>query len=515
MAELGAGQGEILNRYFDLGMLTAVKARRDLKTFVKTAWHILHPKQAYIDTWHMDVICDHLQALYKCDIRKLLITIPPGCAKSMLAAVFFPCWVWLQDPTTCLLYLSFGHTLSDRDSGRCRTVMRSPWYKKYFGHIFTLTKQGGLILKNDMEGQRIATSVEGKAAMGERGDILVVDDALSINDGQTSEAKRKRVNIVYDGGFSSRARDSATLRKLVIQQRIHQEDLVGHLLEQGGWELLCLPAEFVPERRCVTSIGRDPRTKDGELLFPQLFSAEHQAEERKKPGYSALYQQSPVPEGGGIIKTAWITDHQYSEAPRDIIKRASRVIQSWDTAQKTGDRTSFTVGQVWAVIDARFYLIDQIRERLEFVDIIRAIDRLTKLWPQCQEKLVEDRSSGSDVISMLRDKIPGIIPVPVNTDGKEDRLRAVSWVFEAGNVRIPKAKVEGRYPHIITWVPGYIEELPAAPVARYLDQTDSTSQALARLVKVAGGFHAVPIGVGSTNNNWQSADAGSGWGQIA
>ena len=522
--KVDAGQQDMLSKYFDLDLLTAVKSQRNFKTFVQTAWPILHPARPYIDTWHMDAICEHLDALYKGKIRNLLVTIPPGHSKSLLSAVFLPCWAWLDDPTTAFLYLSFAHELSSRDSGKCLTVMRSPWYKKFFGHRFTLTRQSSLKITNDQQGYRIATSVEATAAMGERGDVLVGDDALSIKDGQKSEAKRNAVNKIWDDAFCSRAKDGSTLRKLIIQQRIHMDDLAGHVLDQGGWTHLNLPAEYVPEKRCQTYIDstlfwEDPRDVEGDLLFPQLFNEDHLAEERKKPGYSALYQQNPVPEGGGIIKTVWLTDNYYNESPSIIAQKASKVIQSWDTAQKKGSRTSFTVGQVWAKVDANFYLIDEIRDRMEFVDIIRAIKRLTTLWPMCQEKLIEDKSSGSDVISQLQGKIPGIIPVPVNDDGKLDRLDAVSWVFEAGNVRIPREIVEGRVPRRIKWIPPWIEELTAAPVGKYMDRVDSASQALQRMIKLSASLYATPIGVGSTSS-WTGGSSGSGgsshlgWGEL-
>lgn len=519
--KVDAGQQDMLNKYFDLDLLTAVKAQRNFKTFVQTAWPILHPARPYIDTWHMDGICEHLEALYRGKIRNLLITVPPGHSKSLLSAVFLPCWGWLDDPTTAFLYLSFAHELSSRDSAKCLTVMRSPWYKKYFGHRFTLTRQSALKITNDQQGYRIATSVEATAAMGERGDILVADDALSIKDGQKSEAKRNAVNKIWDDAFCSRAKDGATLRKLIIQQRIHMDDLAGHVLDQGGWVHLNLPAEYVPEHRCQTYIDKtlfwsDPRTEEGELLFSQLFDEDHLAEERKKPGYSALYQQNPIPEGGGTIKTVWLTSNHYNESPSVIAGRASKVIQSWDTAQKKGARTSFTVGQVWAKLDANFYLLDEIRERMEFVDIIRAIKRLTALWPMCQEKLIEDKSSGSDVISQLQGKIPGIIPVPVNEDGKLDRLDAVSWVFEGGNVRIPREIVEGRVPRRIAWIPAWVEELISAPVGKYMDRVDAATQAIARLIKLSASLYATPIGVGSTSS-WAGGGGGSdrlGWGEV-
>lgn len=440
---------------------------------------------------------------------------------SLLSAVFLPCWAWLDDPTTAFLYLSFAHELSSRDSGKCLTVMRSPWYKKFFGYKFVLSRQSALKITNDQQGYRIATSVEATAAMGERGDVLVGDDALSIKDGQKSEAKRTAVNKIWDDAFCSRAKDGATLRKLIIQQRIHMDDLAGHVLDQGGWTHLNLPAEYVPEKRCQTYIDstlfwEDPREVEGDLLFPQLFNEDHMAEERKKPAYSAIYQQNPVPEGGGIIKTVWLMNNHYNESPSIIAAKASKVIQSWDTAQKKGSRTSFTVGQVWAKLDADFYLIDEIRDRMEFVDIIRAIKRLTKLWPMCQEKLIEDKSSGSDVISQLQGKIPGIIPVPVNDDGKLDRLDAVSWVFEGGNIRIPREIVDGRVPRRIEWIPAWIEELTAAPVGKYMDRVDSATQAIQRMIKLSASLYATPIGVGSTTS-WTGGSVSSdhsGWGEM-
>jgi len=328
-----------------------------------------------------------------------------------------------------------------------------------------------------------------------------------------SGVERKEANRAWVQQVGTRVRESSTVRMGIIMQRIHDDDVAGQVLRQGDWTWLNLPMEYVPTKQCVTSIGwKDPRTYDGELLFPRMFDRKF-CEDKKRPddigeyAYSAFYQQDPIPEGGGIIKLAWIESNQYSESPLDIYAKAGRIIQSWDTAQKVGPGRSFTVGQLWCKIGPLLYLVDQFREQVEIPDILRAINNMKTKWPKTQEILVEDKSSGTDVVAMLKDQIQGIVPVPVNNEGsKDDRLYAVSYLFEAGNVKIPMAKVDNRNPPHISYVPIYIDELIRAPAGRMRDQCDSTSQALKRLASQGANPNAIPIGVGQGRDFIRSWD---------
>ena len=234
-------------------------------------------------------------------MRNLIINVPPGHAKSLLSAVFWPAWVWIDWPQMRWLFASYSATLSVRDSVKCRRLIESSWYGERWGNRYQLSgdQNQKQRFENDRTGYRIATSVGGSAT-GERADIVVVDDPHSV-DQAASDTERVAAVEWWNGTMSTRLNDFASGHKVVIQQRLHEADLTGDLLVKGGYELLCLPAEFEPERRCSTSIGwTDPRTESGQLLWPEKVSRGDLDGLKSTLGsyrYAGQYQQRPVTGG--------------------------------------------------------------------------------------------------------------------------------------------------------------------------------------------------------------------------
>ena len=260
----------------ELRILRAEKARRNFHEFVVQAWPVLEPATPFVNGIHVEAICAHLQAVAEGRISNLIINVPPGHAKSLLTGVFWPAWVWIDGPQTRWLFASYAANLSIRDSLKCRRLIESDWYQQNWGARYQLSTDQNQKqrFENDSTGYRIATSVGGSAT-GERADIVVVDDPHSVDQAE-SEAERRTAVEWFNGTMSTRLNDFATGHKIVIQQRLHEADLTGDLLAKGGFELLCLPAEFEPERRCTTSIDwTDPRTVAGELLWPAKVTAAH------------------------------------------------------------------------------------------------------------------------------------------------------------------------------------------------------------------------------------------------
>lgn len=258
----------------ELRRVRAEMARRDLHDFVRQAWPVLEPNTPFVDGIHMRAICTHLQALTEGRLRHLIINIPPGHAKSLLTGVFWPAWVWIDRPHIRWLFASYAANLSVRDSVKCRRLIESDWYQQHFADRYQLSSDQNQKnrFENDRTGYRIATSVGGSAT-GERADVVVVDDPHSVDQAE-SDAERRRAVEWFNGTMSTRLNDFASGHKVVIQQRLHEADLTGDLLVRGGFELLCLPAEFEPERRCCTSTGwTDPRVEAGELLWPGKVTA--------------------------------------------------------------------------------------------------------------------------------------------------------------------------------------------------------------------------------------------------
>lgn len=255
-------------------------------------------------------------------------------------------------------------------------------------------------------------------------------------------------------------------------QRVHEADLSGHVLAQGGYEHLCLPAEYEGSKRATVIGWGDPRKESGELLWPERFG-QAEIDELKlrlgSYGSAGQLQQRPSPADGGILKRSW-----WRRYDRLDNLAGFEMIQSWDLAFKDTSNSSFVVGQVWARLGAYFCLVDPVRAKMTFPETLQAFRELSAKYPECQAKLVEDKANGPALIQTLQKEIPGIIAI--EPDGsKEARAHAVSWLIQAGNVYLPQTSVA-------PWVEGFIEECAAFPKGAYADQVDSCTQALSRLL---------------------------------
>jgi hypothetical protein len=217
-------------------------AKRSLREFVCLAWEIVEPSTPFVPGWHIDAIIEHLEAVTRGQIRNLLINVPPRHMKSLLVSVFWPAWEWIRFPERRWLYSSYAASLSTRDSVKCRRLIESPWYQRLFGSIFTLTSDQNTKgrFDNNRSGYRLSTSVGG-AVTGEGGDRIVCDDPHNVQEAD-SDSVRKGTLDWWDMVMSTRMNDPKTSSKVLVMQRCHQQDLSGHLLEQGGIEHLCLPA---------------------------------------------------------------------------------------------------------------------------------------------------------------------------------------------------------------------------------------------------------------------------------
>jgi predicted phage terminase large subunit-like protein len=459
-----------------LEQIDAELAKRSLREFIKQAWHVVEPATAYVHGWHIEAICEHLEAVSKGQIRNLLINMPPRHAKSLIVSVFWPCWEWLHWPQRRWLFSSYAQPLSTRDSVKCRRLIQSPWYQRHYGKIYQLQPDQNQKNRfdNSALGYRIATSVGGSGT-GEGGDRIVVDDPHNVSEGE-SDAVRTATLQWWDETMSTRGNDPKTVAKLIIMQRVNENDLSGHVLEQGGYEHLCLPAEYeLPtgdNPKKITSIGwTDPRTEEGELLWPERF--DHAALEELKTrlgiyGAAGQFQQRPSPRGGGLIKEHWFKS--YTTLPT-----IAYIIQSWDTAFKVKQENDYSVGLTVGVTnDGDYYLLHCYQGKLEFPDLKR---KMVELWIKYNPFtiLIEDKASGQSLIQELKRPIEYLgknYKLPIK-DIKFDidkvvRVNACTTILES-NVFIPAEA---------HWKKEYIKELTTFPAAAHDDQVDATTQAL-------------------------------------
>ena len=440
-------------------------------SFLRASWPIIEPNHPFVPGKHIEAICEHLEAVYRGEIRNLLINVPPRHAKSTIVSVGYPAWVWTMQGGHKFIYASHAYPLSMRDSVKCRALVRSEWYRQTFGIKWHISEDQDQKVKfeNTMMGFRQAASVGG-SVIGTGGDTLVADDPHSPME-VGSDLQRQKVLDWYDQEFSNRVNDPKTVSKIIIMQRLHQLDLSQHVLDKGGWEHLMLPAEFEPERKCVTSIGwQDERQEPGQSLWPERFGNPELEEFKKNMGSmvsAGQLQQRPAPAEGAVFKRAWIKFH-VEQPSVDFIAISA------DLTFKDGAKNDFAVFQVWGRKGAKKYLLDQVRGRMAFNEQRNAFKALCAKWKP-HAKWIEDTANGPALISALRTEIAGIIPVKPK-GSKVARAESVTPQFEALNVYIPD-------PSKAPWVNDYIEELCTFPGALHDDQVDATTQALSQMAQ--------------------------------
>lgn len=449
-------------------------AERSLSHFIKQAWNVLEPGTTYIHNWHIDAICEHLEAVTKNQIKDLVINIPPRFLKSISVSVCWTPWVWINNPERRWIFSSYAQSLSTRDSLKCRRVIQSPWYQSNWGDKYQLTgdQNSKIKFENNKTGHRVSTSVGG-AATGEGGDFVVCDDPHNVKEAMSDKVREATLEW-WDQVMSTRINDPKTGHKVIIMQRVHENDLSGHVLKQGGYEHLCLPMEY-EKKVYSTSVGfKDPRSEDKELLFPERYDRESVDKLKTVLGsYAAAgqLQQRPSPADGGIFKRGWW--QYYRERPN-----FSFIFQSWDTGQKKGPTNAYSCCETWGVATAGYYLLDLFRVKLEYPDLKRAVKIQYSKFNNVRVVLVEDKASGISLVQDLKrgSRIP-VKPVAVVDGDKVLRASLVSPTVEAGKVFLPEDA---------PWVADFIDEHTQFPNSTYADQVDTTSQSLDYATKQAG-----------------------------
>ncbi len=456
----------------DLEAIRAEKARRRLSEFIRQAWRILEPETPYRHGWHVDAIAEHLEAVSRGEIRKLLINVPPGHMKSLSVCVFWPAWHWIRQPHYRWLFASYSAHLSVRDGNRMRMLVESEWFQRHFGERFALTKATEPYIANDRQGFRVNTSVGG-VGTGERVHCVVNDDLVRANDADSDAARATALKHMR--AMSTRGVDPETFAQVLIMQRVHEDDPAGWAIEQGGWEQLILPAEYEPGRRCVTSIGfEDPRTEPGELLWPEMFGPEEiEAIKTALGSYEAAaqLQQSPAPAGGGLFKTEKI-------GTIDVLPPGVRFVRGWDLAAtevKAGKKPDWTVGlKIGEMPDGRFVIADVKRFRGSPLDVEKALKATAEEDGRSvpisgpQDPGQAGKAQAEHLVRLLAGWDAEFTP---ESGAKPVRAKALAAQVEAGNVVLLRAP----------WNKELKDELSVFPNGSFDDQADAASRAFNKL----------------------------------
>jgi predicted phage terminase large subunit-like protein len=443
--------------------------RHDFMSFIERSFYELNPQTRFLPGPHIEVMASKLEACRKGKSKRLIINLPPRGLKSHCTSISFAAW-WLgHNPAGHVICASYGQDLADKLARDCRTIMVSAWYQRLFAtrmanrqavHDFTTTDQG----------TRMATSVGG-VLTGRGADLILIDDPLK-PDEALSETRRKAVNEWYDNTLLSRLNDKNNGSIIIIMQRLHQDDLVGHVLEQEDWDVLSFSAIADKDE---THLIENPfgtrlfKRNAGDALHPERESLTTYQTIRQTIGeynFTSQYQQDPSPPGGAMVKTGWLKFIEPGEQPAEF----SRIVQSWDTANKATELSDFSVCTTWGVLYKQYYLLDVFRKKLNYPDLKRAVLELARNH-SAGAIVIEDKASGTQLIQDLR--FEGLLGIteykpPPGTD-KVMRMHAQTAMFENGLVFLPRTA---------SWLPDFVHELTGFPGTRHDDQVDSTTQFL-------------------------------------
>ncbi len=394
--------------------------RTRLAAFTRKAFSTVDPGAEYKHNWHVDLIAEYLEACTQREVRRLVINIPPRYMKSISVTVAWPAWLLGNDPSARIVAASYAESLSFKHSTDCRLVVQSDWYRRAFPGVRLAPDQNEKRkFVTTARGQRFATSV-GSSAIGEGGNFLIIDDPLSAAQA-TSDTERGKANTWFDQTFTSRLDDKENGVIVVVMQRLHADDLSGHLLAKGGWEHLRLPA--VAEARTAIDFGRVSVTREpGDVLHPARESREaidRQKVEMGSYAFAGQYQQRPAPAEGGIFKAEWLRRY---DRPQEHYQQ---VVQSWDTAYKPAQINDPSACTTWGVRPDGYDLLHVLAGRLEYPDLKSLVNRHAADWG-ATAVLIEDKASGQSLIQDLRreTQLP-VVPVTVSaaSGGKGDPRR--------------------------------------------------------------------------------------------
>lgn len=442
--------------------------RNDLNAFIHRVFQTVAPGESYLDNWHMEAISHRLDLCMRGEVTRLMISLPPRAGKSIAISVAFVAWILGHDPTAQVICASYSKELSNKHSRDCRAVLQSAWYRDLFpGTRLDPEKSAEDLFMTTARGSRLATSI-GATLTGLGGNYLIVDDSLKPEDAY-SESARERVNHWFTNTLLTRLNDKRKGVIIVVQQRLHEDDLIGSQLAKNPevWDQLCLPAIAETSMEIPLGGGRVHVRHIGDVLHPDREPLQKLEEMRSAMGsasFSAQYQQSPLPADGGHMKRSWFRSYELHQKPA----RFDQIVQSWDTANKVTELSDFSVCTTYGVAGHEIYMINVYRKQMIFPDLKRAVRQQADLYG-AHEILIEDKASGTQLIQELRneglERVRGCKPL----GDKLMRLCAQTPTVEAGFVFLPKDA---------PWVDAFLHEITIFPNGRYDDQVDSFSQAL-------------------------------------
>lgn len=452
-------------------------ARAELEVFLSLVFAVLNPTEVLHYGWYLEAMVKSLEDIESGANRRLQITVPPRHLKSILVNVAFPAWMMGRDPTFKVICASYSKDLAALHARDFRKVVTSSMYQAVFPRTaaaFLRPTDAGMRTRSG--GFRFATSLGGTVT-GVGADLIVIDDLMKAADAAYPETRANAKRFV-DETLMSRLNDKRTGKVIAIQQRLHEDDISAHLTEKGSFLHLNLPAIAVQDELFPITGRRVHARRIGDLLSPEREPRETLEEIKRDMGTRAFetqYQQNPTPADGDYVK--WDKIVFYDQAP----ERAGlfKVVHSWDCAASPAPGADYSVGTIWGFDGKAWLLLDVIRERLDYPDLLARVRAERSRW-RADVIVVEKASSG---IALLQD-------LARDWRGKSDPVHHAPYCQRiAASAILPKAErlytgmdrlYSGlaRFPRDAPWLADLRREMMSFPNARYDDQVDSVSQML-------------------------------------
>lgn len=447
--------------------------RLDFATFVARVFVELNGTTRYLDNFHVHVIAAALEAMRRGEDLRDIFNMPPRNLKSLIISVAFVAWLLGHDPSLKIICVSYGQELAENLARQCKQVIQSAWYQRLFPKTrLSASRQAVHSFETTEGGYRIATSTGGPLT-GFGADYILIDDPVNPQEA-FSDAERKRANEWYQHSLVTRLNDKKHGRIAIVMQRLHEDDLVGHVLRLDEWKIVSLPAIAPADETHVikTCFGNwTHHRREGEALHPErepLWVLESYRRILGPEFFAAQFLQSPVPPGGNIVKIAGLQRFDINAPPA-----FEQYVHSWDTASKATELSGYSVCTICGLVGGGMYIIGVVRARFEYPDLRTTAFALARGqyrgYPRPDIILIEDKASGQSLIQDLkRDGIYNIEAVKPDAD-KITRMHAQTALIANGQVFVP---------FDAHWLPDFLQELIAFPKGRYNDQVDSFSQAL-------------------------------------
>ena len=465
-----------------LQQIQMMLAEKSLPAFIKQAWPVIEPGTPYLNSWHIDCICDFLQAVDAGHITRLLINMPPRYMKSICVSVMWPVWSWIAKPESRWLFASYAGNLSMQHSVDRRTIINSDYYQDRWGSRYKLTTDQNVKTEyaNDRQGRMFATSFDGSAT-GKGGDRIIIDDPHDPK-GAESDVQRETTLTTFRRKLSTRLNNKKTGAIVVVMQRLHEKDVSALCIEEG-YTHLCLENPSAKRTTISAPGGRVWHREPGDILWPEREGEREldQARMQLGPyGFAGQYGQSPAPAGGGRFKEQWLRyfdriddtyrlwlpDGSYRAVPVDDCSRFA-MMDPAGTDKAQNDKACYTVIGAYDVTPTGDMLrFDQFRGQVEAPDAAEKAIEFTRR-NECEWIGVEKNGMGLGVVQTIRRR--GVAVRAILARGsKEARSETAEIRMAAGMVYLPKNA---------PWLFDWITEFTRFPNGEYADQVDEFAHA--------------------------------------